>query len=271
MKLEIVILVLLAFIAIFYVNSFTGLFVGLPTTHATKIIDGDTIEIATDNGPERVRLIGIDTPEKGQFLFDESKARLEELIGGKEILLETDETDRDKYNRLLRYIFLNRTELINTVLVREGLASVLIYPPDRKYEEELLKAEAEARNQNLGIWKISGIDDVFCIGIFYFRYNAMGDDRENLNDEYIEFRNKCTYPVQLGGWTVEDVAGHIYVFPEFTAQSKEKFKLITGVGNDTMSDLYWNRTKPIWNNAGDTMDMRNDKGQRMLKYTYEGY
>lgn len=271
MKTEIFVVVVLALIAVFYVGSFTGLFTGIPTTHATRIIDGDTIEVAGQDGQETVRLIGIDTPERGQFLFEEAKERITELIGGREILLETDKTDMDKYDRLLRYVFLNRTELVNTMLVREGLATVLIYPPDNKYENELLEAEAEARSQNLGLWKYIGIQDVFCIGIFYLRYNAIGDDRDNLNDEYIEFRNKCEYPVDMTGWTLKDAAGHEYTLPEFIAQNKTKFRLHTGSGTDNKAGLYWNSNRPIWNNAGDNMKMWKPDGQLVLDYTYKGY
>jgi len=268
MKTEILILTVLVIAAAFYVSSFTGLFVGLPTTHAKRIIDGDTIEI---EGPERVRLIGIDTPEKGQFLFEEATQRLEELIGGKEILLEADITERDKYGRLLRYVFIDRKELVNSVLVREGLAKVMIYPPDRKYEDELLESEAEARSRNLGVWQYSGIPDAFCIGIYYLKYNAAGDDRKNLNDEYVEFRNKCEYPVDMTGWIAEDRAGHRYMFPAFTAMNKTKFKLRTGAGTDSAVALHWGSSTPVWNNGGDTMTLSRPDGQLMLEYEYEGY
>jgi endonuclease YncB( thermonuclease family) len=271
MKAEILILTVLGLVAVFYISSFTGLFVGLPTTHATRIIDGDTIEVSGQDGPESVRLIGIDTPEKGQFLFEEAKERLEKLIGGREILLQPDETDRDKYGRLLRYVFLNRTELVNIMLVREGLATALIYPPDDEYEKELLEAEAEARNRGIGLWDYMEIPDVFCIGIFYFKYNAIGDDRENLNDEYIEFRNKCEYAVEMTGWTVDDRAGHSYTFPEFTAQAKTKFKLHTGKGTDGQASLYWGSSMPVWNNGGDEMRMEKPDGQLVLEYVYKGY
>jgi len=265
-KTEAIVLTAFFLIAAFYINSFTGLFIGVPTTHATRIIDGDTIEIA---GGDTVRLIGIDTPEKGQFFFEEATDRLEELIGGREILLEIDKTDKDKYGRLLRYVFLNRSDLVNTMLVREGLAKVLIYPPDRKYEQELLEAEELARIQNLGIWNYMAITDAFCVGIFYFRYNAMGDDRDNLNDEYIEFRNKCEYSVEMTGWSVRDLAGHEYVFPKFIAKKKTKFRLYTGSGTNGQAELYWNNNKPIWNNGGDNMKMKKPNGQLMLDYSYK--
>jgi endonuclease YncB( thermonuclease family) len=268
MKTEIALVSALALLGLFYVNSFTGLFIGVPTTYATRIIDGDTIEIA---GEERVRLLGIDTPEKGQYFYEEARDRLKDIIGGREIVLEPDTTDRDKYDRLLRYVYVNRTELVNIMLVEEGLARVLVIPPDRGYEEELLEAEAWARQKLLGLWKYDHIEDAYCIGIFYMRYNAMGDDRENLNDEYVEFRNSCEHDVDMGGWELTDKAGHLYGFHGFTAPAKAKFRLRTGAGDDTNEDLYWGSTMPIWNNGGDTVVVWNAGGEVVLRHEYEGY
>ncbi len=268
MRWEVVLVAALVLFAVFYVSSFSGLLVQVPTTHAMRVIDGDTIEIS---GGEKVRLIGIDTPEKGQHFYGEAKERLAELIGGKEIVLEKDTTDRDKYGRLLRYIYVNGSELVNLRMVEEGLASVLIYPPDSEFEEDLRKAESLAREAGLGIWEYAGNPDIFCIGIYYFKFNAHGDDRRNLNDEYIEFRNKCTYPVNMEGWSVKDKAGHSYTFPDYTAPNKTLFRLRTGEGEDHNNDLYWGSSKAIWNNAGDGMEMRDENGRLILNYTYDGY
>lgn len=267
-KWELAVVAGLAALAIFYIGSFTGLLAGTPTTHATRVIDGDTIEIA--NG-EKVRLLGIDTPEKGQYLFSEAKERLERLIGGREILLLADRTERDKYDRLLRYVMLNRTELVNLILVREGLASAYIIPPDDAHEQELLEAEEQARSKGLGIWKYMGVHDVFCVGIYYMRYNAMGDDRDNINDEYVEFRNKCEHAVGMEGWKVEDSSHNSYVFQPFTAAPKKTFKLHSGKGNDTGEDLFWGSARPIWNNEDDRLAAWDAEGQLMLNYTYKGY
>ncbi|RLI98036.1 MAG: hypothetical protein DRO99_01755 [Candidatus Aenigmatarchaeota archaeon] len=266
MRNEAVVFVLLALFATFYVSSFTGLFTGIPTTHANRIIDGDTIEIA---GGEKVRLIGIDTPERGQHFYGEAKERLSELIGGREILLKPDVTDKDKYGRLLRYVFLNRTELVNIMLVREGLARALSIEPDTKYEKEIAEAESYARSRGLGIWTYANDPELFCIGIYYLRYNAIGDDRDNLNDEYVEFRNHCDHNLDMTGWRVEDSTGKEYVFGEFMAKSKEMFKLRTGAGDDGPENVFWNSRVPVWNNAGDRLRMWNRAGQLVLDYEYQ--
>lgn len=120
----------------------------------TKVIDGDTI--ALDNG-EVVRYIGIDSPETKhpskpvECYGKEASDRNTQLIGGRKVLLEKDVSEVDKYDRLLRYIWLDGV-LINEVLVKEGYANSSTYPPDVKYQERFNKAENEARNKGLGLW-----------------------------------------------------------------------------------------------------------------------
>lgn len=125
----------------------------------TKVIDGDTIEV---NGDKTVRLIGIDTPETvdprrpvgcfGKQASNETK----KILAGKEIILQKDISETDKYGRLLRYIFLplenGQTLFVNDYLVREGYAKVLTFPPDVKFNEQLRQAETAARENKKGLW-----------------------------------------------------------------------------------------------------------------------
>lgn len=123
-----------------------------------RVIDGDTIEL--ENG-EHVRYIGIDAPETVdprkpvQCFGIEASRRNRELVEGKEVVLEKDISDRDRYGRLLRYVRL-RDKLINLVLVQEGYARVFAYPPDVKYGGEFIQAEKTARERNLGLWNSCG-------------------------------------------------------------------------------------------------------------------
>ena len=114
----------------------------------SRVIDGDTVELA--NG-ERVRLIGIDTPERDRPYFQEAKEKLTELIEGKEVVLEKDISEQDRYGRLLRYVWLGSV-LINLEMVKQGYANSYTYPPDVKYQEEILQAEREARQKGIGLW-----------------------------------------------------------------------------------------------------------------------
>jgi micrococcal nuclease len=130
----------------------------------TRVIDGDTIEIETG---ERVRYLGIDAPETVdprkpvQCFGIEASKKNKELVEGKTVRLEKDITDKDKYDRLLRYVYLDPSPpgggsgqvlFVNLELVKQGFAFSYTYPPDVKYQKEILAAEQEAREQKRGLW-----------------------------------------------------------------------------------------------------------------------
>lgn len=121
------------------------------TYKVTRVIDGDTLEI---EGGQRVRFIGVDTPELSgtqECFAREAYDKTKELIEGKEVYLEKDVSETDRYGRLLRYIYLG-DEFINETLVKEGYANASTYPPDVKYQDKFRLAEQEARNKNKGLW-----------------------------------------------------------------------------------------------------------------------
>lgn len=238
------------------------------TATVESVIDGDTVVLESG---DRVRLLGIDTPEKGQYYFREATEKLEELVRGRKVRLEKEDEDRDKYDRLLRYIHLDTASgdiLVNLELVRLGLAKTYMLEEGDKYREGLLEAEREAREDGLGIWKLQGEKGVFCLGIFYLHYNAKGNDNQNLNNEYVAFRNKCEHPLNLDGWYLEDGRGERYIFRDFTVHNKSKFSLHTGSGKDNRTDLYWGQSRAVWNNAGDWLRMWNPEGGLILNYSY---
>ena len=106
---------------------------------------------------------GIDTPETVdprkpvQCFGVEASKKNKELVEGKMVRLETDITDRDKYNRLLRYIWLDDI-LINQELVEQGYAKSYSYPPDIKYQDKFVAAEKKAREDKLGLWTACASD-----------------------------------------------------------------------------------------------------------------
>ncbi len=125
----------------------------------TKVVDGDT---AIVNNNQIVRLIGIDTPETvdprrpvGCF-GKEASNETKNLLLGKEVILQKDVSETDKYQRLLRYVFLPLPDgqilFVQDYLVREGFAKVLTYPPDVQYNEQLREAERAAREGSRGLW-----------------------------------------------------------------------------------------------------------------------
>jgi micrococcal nuclease len=126
------------------------------TVLVTRVIDGDTIEI---EGGQRVRYIGIDTPETVdprkpvQCFGVEASNHNKQLVEGKKVRLEKDISEADKYGRLLRYIYVGDT-LVNLALVEDGFAHSSSYPPDVKYQDKFTEAEKEAREAKKGLWNI---------------------------------------------------------------------------------------------------------------------
>jgi len=113
-----------------------------------RVIDGDTIEI---EGGYRVRYIGIDAPEKAESYYWEALQANRDLVEGKKVWLEGDVEDIDKYDRLLRYVWVDNT-MVNAELVRLGYAYSYSYPPNLKYQTYLLQMEKEAREHKRGLW-----------------------------------------------------------------------------------------------------------------------
>ncbi|MFC1700382.1 thermonuclease family protein [Patescibacteria group bacterium] len=125
-----------------------------------SVTDGDTIRIDYNGVSTPLRLIGIDTPEINhpsepiQCYGVEASQRLKDMLLGQYIEIEKDVSERDTYDRLLRYVWLNG-ELINEKLVREGYALASSYPPDIKYQDRINIAEREAREVLRGFWSPS--------------------------------------------------------------------------------------------------------------------
>lgn len=126
------------------------------TVKVMRVVDGDTIEI---EGGQKVRYIGMDTPETVdprkpvQCFGEEASIRNKELVEGKEVSLEKDVSETDKYGRLLRYVWIG-DQMINEELVTEGYARLDTVPPDVKYSIRLQTAEKEARIKDIGLWKL---------------------------------------------------------------------------------------------------------------------
>jgi micrococcal nuclease len=116
-----------------------------------RVIDGDTIEL---RGGKRVRLLGIDSPEKKQYYCEEATERLRQLVEGKDVGLEKDATNRDKYGRLLRYVYVDGV-FVNLEMVKEGYAVLFTTPKNVKHLEELMKAEDEAKLKRIVVWNLN--------------------------------------------------------------------------------------------------------------------
>jgi micrococcal nuclease len=120
-----------------------------------RVVDGDTFEIESG---EKVRMIGVDTPESvkpnhpvepyGKEASNYSK----QLLSGQTVTLKFDVEPRDRYGRLLAYVYMADGTFVNEKLVRDGYARIMTIPPNVAYADLFLKAERDAREHNRGLW-----------------------------------------------------------------------------------------------------------------------
>ncbi len=114
-----------------------------------RVVDGDTIEMADG---ARVRYIGIDAPERDDLFYQEATDYNRQLVEGQRVHLLRDESDEDRFGRLLRYILAGDI-LINAELVREGFAIAKRYPPDEKFADCFDDLMHEAKENRRGLWE----------------------------------------------------------------------------------------------------------------------
>jgi len=121
---------------------------GMDTGTVASVIDGDTIQLS--NG-KHVRYLGIDAPETGEYFCAEATLKNRQLVEGKTVQLQKGITDRDKYGRLLRYVYSDDV-FVNAELVAQGYAHAYIFEPDDQYSQVLVQLEQYAKMRQIGIW-----------------------------------------------------------------------------------------------------------------------
>ncbi len=130
------------------------------TVQVVPVIDGDTIQVCCVFGDRvKVRYIGVDTPEtkhptRGVEHYGKEAAQANRnLVSGKTVRLEFDVERRDRYGRLLAYVYLEDGTFVNAWLVEHGYAQVMTVPPNAKYQGLFLKLQREAREKGRGLWR----------------------------------------------------------------------------------------------------------------------
>ena len=125
----------------------------------TRIVDGDTFDAIIDGKEERVRLILVDTPETVhpskpvEPFGPEASEFAKQMLEGKEVHLELDVSERDRYGRVLAYVWIG-DRMFNEMLLEKGLARVAVFPPNVKYVDRFRQIEKEAQRKGIGIWSI---------------------------------------------------------------------------------------------------------------------
>jgi micrococcal nuclease len=132
------------------------------TGQVVRVVDGDTIHVQLDGRIEKVRYIGVDTPETKHPVRGEEPGGREAaavnrgLVAGKSVRLEPDVQLRDRHGRLLAYVWMKRTDgaevMVNAELVRLGYAQVMTVPPNVVHQSLFLRLQRDAREARRGLW-----------------------------------------------------------------------------------------------------------------------
>lgn len=132
----------------------------IETVHVTRVIDGDTIEIDHNGINEKIRLIGINTPEindsrpEMRCFAELAKTKMQYAVEGKDIIIVSDDSqsDRDKYNRLLRFIYLDKNTNLNYLMIWKGYAYEYTYGSPYRKQDKFKKAQETAEKKEKGLW-----------------------------------------------------------------------------------------------------------------------
>jgi len=262
----------------------------------TNIVDGDTFDaIFPDGNEERIRLLGVDTPEttvSGNEEYEygeitdlnclasyglEAKDFAETQLDDETVTIQFDSTAgfTGYYGRWLAYVFLVNGTDFGEKLITNGYARVYTEGACSK-ESYYVTLQNQAMTDRIGLWSCIREEEPpeepeGELIISYVHYDAEGDDRYNLNDEYVVITNNGDISIDMTGYTLWDDSGYWtpYSFPDgFTLDSGAQVTVYTGSGTDISTELYWGRGSPIWNNDGDTAYLYNNIDNLVDSYSW---
>lgn len=232
---------------------------GYIETTVTNVVDGDSIEVMVNNTTEKIRLIGIDTPETvhttvGEEPFEKeaSEYTKKQLINQK-VRLVFDVGLRDQYGRLLAYVF-KGSQFINESLVSEGYAKVSTYAPNVKYSKMFTWLQQAARESKKGLWAGEStiqppIKSQETPSVLTSNVVIVSIDKAKEN---VVIKNQGTSSIDLNGWKlVSEKGSQQYIFKAYGLSPGQTISVISG--NDVLAgagEILWT-TDNIWNNYED--------------------
>ena len=242
------------------------------TATVVRIIDGDSLIAATENGEIEVRLLGVNAPEGSECHGDAARAALADLLSSGQVTLAADEAEGDdQFGRALRYLYAEDIA-VNLALIAGGNANVV--QGDHSRDNEFALAADRAAAQQLGMWAPAacGSEAPFGVVIVDYVYNPAGRDSDEPNGEWVAIANTADEPVDLSGWILRDESTqHRYRFPGgFSLYAGMEVSIHSGCGNDTSEHLYWCAGDPVWSNGGDTIILQLADGTVVDRVRYAG-
>ena len=231
----------------------------------TRHVDGDTFEVAIADpaygmrAKEKVRFMGIDTPERNEPLFDEARAHVERRAGAGPVYLAFDFRRRDQFDRLLAFVYLADGTLLNAELIEAGLAVVYRGDDLMYFLPQFEDLEREARSRQLGVWKGRAGSGVIIVAI-----------ANHSRDEHVLLRNDGNAAVDISGWRLLDDDGDGLMIPSrVVLDPGDSLAVGSGTGCvDTHHPCRQLSTKNIWSNSGDVAELRDGRGTVVHSYRY---
>ena len=232
-----------------------------------RVYDGDTILL--EDG-RKVRYLGINSPEFQEPFYLKAKRFNESLVLGKEIRLEFDQERSDAYNRILAYVYVG-DQMVNARLVKEGLAHVFLIGPSRRHSALLLQAQAEAKQNRVGIWSARARPKDLKIT----NVHLAEKDKPDPNAPYVRIANLSNGPVRMTGYILSNESGQKYVFPEVRIDPGYTIIVSSTAGKDGIDDrgqmvVRWPAQSSAWDPREDTAFLTDPSGEIVDSFHYKG-
>ena len=218
-----------------------------------RVIDGDTVV----SGNNSIRLLGINSPERGEKYYDEAKEFLERDVLNKTVRLEFGKEKYDRYERILAYMHINGKN-INLKLVESGFAN--FYFPSGKdiHYDDFKNAWNECIKNKKNLCEESKSICAECIKLREF----------NHKNQKVVFENTCSFSCDLTSWVLKDEGRKTFKFEDFVLESFGKVEIKVGEGSNTKDTLFWTGETYVWTRTGDSLFLRDEEGKLVLWESY---
>jgi len=218
-----------------------------------RVIDGDTIVACGNN----TRLLGINTPEKKEKFYLEAKDYLSKRIENKTVKLVFSKEKYDKYGRVLAYIYLDDSS-INSEMIEKGFANPY-FPQGTDFNfKNFFESWEKCIKSSNGLCSFSKDKCSKCISL---------EELDPIKERVI-IKNNCDFVCNISGWSIKDEGRKSFIFKEtFILPMKVVLVYVSSKQKD-IEGILWNRTDSVWTDSGDTLFLRDSKGDLVLWENY---
>ena len=219
----------------FLENSETGI--------VQRVIDGDTVEINN----ESVRLLGINCPEKGEYLYEEAKEFLEEKILRQEVEMYFGKDKYDKYHRKLAYLYFENKN-VNLEIVEKGFANFYFPSGKDAYYPKFYSAWEKCLQYEKNLCEKSNSKCFNCISL----------EELNIGEQVVVLKNNCDFDCDLTNWEIKDEGRKKFVFENLILKSEES----VNISAEDFEEEY------VWTKSGDSLFLRDSETKLVLWKSY---